>query len=158
MSSSSASSDRGSAHSHSVKAVSGLSTTLSHKRLHACSGLLDGCNLCSQLSRDLLVGEEVHQPATLGSAGAMTPFAVNIVPGAPEHLDPVALTGSCSGHLHPAAMHGCVTHVRDTSSPRQQGKRSRLGQAHLAQHPHGQLAQCRRLCFILVPELPGWHV
>ena len=30
--------------------------------------------------------------------------------------------------------------------------------AHLAQHPHSQLAQCWCLLSKLVPKLPGWHV
>ena len=73
---------------------------------------LDAKHPRSQLSRrrDSLICEDVHQPATLGTAEAVTPFVVNVVPGAP-----VALTGTCTGHLHPAAM-------GDTSSPEQQSK------------------------------------
>ena len=61
----------------------------------------DSWCLRSQLCRcrDMPVSEVVEQPATLGSDEAVTSFVVDIIIGAP-----FALTGTCTGHLQPAAV------------------------------------------------------
>ena len=96
-----------------------LSAILSHKRLRAGNGLTShltctksAVQVHAALQRDAPVVEAVHEPAALGSVEAIDSSVMNVIITAP-----VALTGTCTGHLHSAAM-GDTTSFRQLATHR----------------------------------------